>query len=107
MTSPEAGAMTGVPDAASPRRKRAPRLSVRAVLDPDAHRVEVGGQLFDAANIPVVGADVVIRSSWGIECTTRSTALGSFGARFSAPDDVAGHEVAIEVDGLIERVQVR
>jgi hypothetical protein len=106
MATSELGAMPAT-DAASSRGKRAPRLSVRAVLDPDARRVEVGGQVLDAANVPVVGADVVIRSSWGIECTTRSAALGSFGVRFSAPDDVAGHEVAIEVDGLTERVAVR
>jgi hypothetical protein len=106
MAASDSGAMAPATDADSSRGKR-PRLSVRAVLDPDARRVEVGGQVLDAANVPVVGADVVIRSSWGIECTTRSAALGSFGVRFSAPDDVTEHEVAIEVDGLIERVAVR
>jgi hypothetical protein len=86
---------------------RAPRLAVAAVLDRDAHRVEVGGQVFDASNLPIVGADVVIRSSWGIECTTTSTTLGSFGARFSAPDDVVGREIAVEANGMTERVFVR
>ena len=85
----------------------APRLAVAAVLDRDARRVEVGGQVFDARNLPMVGADVVIRSSWGIECTTTSTTLGSFGARFSAPDDVVGREVAVEANGVTERVFVR
>ena len=100
-------AMPNVSDSARRQPGRAPRLAVAAVLDRDAHRVEVGGQVFDASNLPVVGADVVIRSSWGIECTTTSTTLGSFGARFSAPDDVVGREVAVEANGLIERVLVR
>ena len=94
-------------DTANRQPARLPRLAVAAVLDRDARRVEVGGQVFDASNLPVVGADVVIRSSWGIECTTTSTTLGSFGARFSAPDDVVGREVAVEANGLIERVLVR
>jgi hypothetical protein len=99
--------MTTASESPMHRSGRRARLTVHAVFDRDAQRVEVGGQLFDAGNFPVVGADVVIRSSWGIECATRSTELGSFGARFSAPGDVIGHEIAVEASGLIERVQVR
>ena len=107
MGAPQCAAMPEPSDSTSHRSARAPRLAVAAVLDRDAHRVEVGGQVFDASSLPVVGADVVIRSSWGIECTTTSTTLGSFGARFSAPDDVVGREIAVEAYGLIERVLVQ
>jgi hypothetical protein len=107
MVARQCGAMPDPSDTGSYRPTHAPHLAVTAVLDRDARRVEVGGQVFDASNQPVVGADVVIRSSWGIECTTTSTTLGSFGARFSAPGDVVGHEVAVEAQGLIERVLVR
>ena len=107
MVARQRGAMPDPSDSGSHRPARRPRLAVAAVLDRDARRVEVGGQVFDASNLPVVGADVVIRSSWGIECTTTSTTLGSFGARFSAPDDVVGREVAVEAHGLIERVLVQ
>ena len=55
----------------------------------------------------IVGADVVIRSSWGVECTTVSTSLGSFGARMSAPSDTADLEIAIEANGVEQRLQVR
>ena len=107
MVIPQREVMPDASDSGSQRPPRAPYLAVTAVLDRDARRVEVGGQVFDASSHPVVGADVVIRSSWGIECTTTSTTLGSFGARFSAPGDVVGHEVAVEAQGLIERVLVR
>ncbi len=94
-------------DANETGRRRGPRLAVQAVHDRVAHRVDIGGQVLDAHDDPIVGADVVIRSSWGVECTTVSTALGSFGARFSAPDDAVDLEVAIEADGVAQRVRVR
>jgi hypothetical protein len=84
-----------------------PRVAVQAVWDRTHNRVEIGGQVLDERDHPVVGADVVIRSSWGVECTTTSAALGSFGARFSAPDDAVGLEIAVEAQGIAQRVQVR
>jgi hypothetical protein len=84
-----------------------PRLAVQAVFDRQAGRVEIGGQLLDASDAPIVGADVVIRSSWGMECSTVSTALGSFGARMSAPIDTSRLEVAIEAVGVAQIVNVR
>lgn len=83
------------------------RLAVQAVFDRTAGRVEIGGQLLDAHGAPIVGADVVIRSSWGIECSAVSTALGSFGARMSAPVDTARLEIAIEAAGIAQTVNVR
>jgi hypothetical protein len=83
------------------------RLAVQAVFDRMAGRVEIGGQLLDANDAPIVGADVVIRSSWGMECTTVSAALGSFGARMSAPADTSRLEVAIEAVGIEQTVNVR
>jgi hypothetical protein len=88
------------------RRERGPRLAVQAVLDRGARRVEIGGQVLDERGAAVVGADVVVRSSWGVECTTVSTALGSFGARISAPDQTAGLEVTVEASGVSQRVRV-
>ncbi len=90
-----------------PEPARGTRLAVQAVLDRLEGRVDVGGQVLDERNDPIVGADVVIRSSWGVECTTVSTALGSFGARLSAPSDPNGLEVAIETSGIAQRVRVR
>jgi hypothetical protein len=85
----------------------AARLAVQAVFDRMAGRVEIGGQLLDAHDVPIVGADVVIRSSWGMECSTVSSALGSFGARMSAPTDTSRLEIAIEAAGIEQTVNVR
>jgi hypothetical protein len=87
-------------------RERGPRVAVLAVLDRGAGRVDIGGQVLDERGVARVGADVVIRSSWGVECTTVSTALGSFGARMSAPEETSGLEITVEADGVSHRVHV-
>ncbi len=93
------------PPADEPDRRRA-RVTADAVFDRFAGRVEIGGQILDGRDAPVVGADVVIRSSWGVECSTVSAALGSFGSRMSAPD-TTGLVVEIEALGIAHTVDVR
>jgi hypothetical protein len=85
------------------RPVRGPRLAVHAVLDRSAGRVDIGGQVLDERGSPVVGADVVVRSSWGVECSAVTTALGSFGARISAPEDTSDLEVTVEAIGATYR----
>jgi hypothetical protein len=89
-----------------PRRERGARVAVQAVLDRGARRVDIGGQVLDERGGAVVGADVVVRSSWGVECTTVSTALGSFGARISAPEETSGLAITVEANGVSHRVRV-
>ena len=83
------------------------RVTAEAVFDPVASRVEVGGQVLDELDHPVVGAGIVIRSSWGVECSTTSTTLGSFGARFTAPANPVGLDVIVEALGAKKVLVVR
>lgn len=87
--------------------ERPSRLAATALFDDVSKRVEIGGQVFGADGQPIVGADLVIRASWGIECSTTSAALGSFGARFTAPDDAVGKTVIVEADFASKQISVQ